>query len=43
MNFNSEDNFFHGLLNTYTIQANLNIKIVNKYVKYIAKYEDENF
>lgn len=42
INSDSEDNPFYRLLNTYIIQADLNVKVVHKYVKYIAKYQDEN-
>ena len=37
MDFDGKDHPFHGLLNTCTIQTNLNIKVVNKYIKYITK------
>ncbi len=32
-----EDDLFHGLLNTRTIRVDLDVEMVDKYVKYINK------
>lgn len=42
INFNSKSDLFHKLLNTNIIQANPNIEVVDKYVKYITKNQDED-
>lgn len=42
MDFDSKNNFFYGLLNTCIIQADLNIKVIDKYIKYITKNRDKN-
>ena len=42
MDFDGEDDPFHGLLNTRTIQADPNVEVVDEYVKYITKDRDED-
>ena len=42
MNSNGEDDLFHGLLNTRTIRADLDVELVDEYVKYITKDQDED-
>lgn len=37
MDFNSENDAFDKLLNTCIIQENLNVEMIEKYVKYITK------
>ena len=37
-----EDDFFHGLLNTCTIRADLDVEVVDEYIKYISKDQDED-
>ncbi len=42
MDFDSEDDPFHGLLNTCTIRADPDVEVVDEYVKYITKDQDED-
>ena len=37
IDFNGKNNHFYRLLNTCIIQVNLNVEVVDKYVKYITK------
>ncbi len=42
MDSDSEDDLFHGLLNTRTIGTDPDVELVDKYVKYIIKDQDED-
>ena len=41
MDFDGENDPFHGLLNTRTIRANPDVEVVDEYVTYITKNRDK--
>lgn len=42
IDFNGENDLFHKLLNTGIIQVDLNVEVIDKYVKYITKDQDKD-